>query len=88
MIGPALSLAVATLCTTRTTWHDCDWNVVEREGKFYLEWAFGTVFIGGGTLTWELAVDAACEFMDRFDRSQLPPDTLMGVCVRNAVEQE
>lgn len=67
-----------------------NWNVIEKpEG-----WTLGmlcpdgevrTFFIGGPQLCWETAIDASCEFMDRYETSALPSDILMDRCVRNSL---
>jgi hypothetical protein len=68
------------------------WDVIEGENGWSLAWLcpdneVRTFFIGRASLPWEVAMDAACEFMDRYETSNLPSDILMDRCVRNSIKQ-
>lgn len=67
-----------------------NWNVIEKPDGWRLtmlceDGEVRTFFIGGPQLCWETAIDASCEFMDRFSFSSLPADVLMDRCVRNSL---
>lgn len=71
-------------------------EIIERPNGFSLAWAASpstpvmTVWIGRLTMGYELAVDAACEFMDRFTTAYadgISADALMHSCVVNAQNQ-
>lgn len=69
------------------------YELVQKDNGWTLIWApssgtpVQTVFIGRPRLSWEEATDAACEFMDRWQHSQLPAEILMDHCVRNMERQ-
>lgn len=71
-------------------------EIMENPNGFSLIWAASsdtpvmTVWIGRVTMGYELAVDAACEFMDRYRLASgdgISADALMHSCVVNAQNQ-
>jgi len=65
------------------------WDVFQRQDMWYLSTPLHTdhYMIGPADMPQGIAIDAACEFMDRIGSSRLEFDHLMVVCVKNAYRQ-
>lgn len=60
------------------------WDVTVVGEQWVLDLDIERYPIGPADMPWGIAVDAACEFMDRIETTRLSAAELMGVCVRNA----
>ena len=63
------------------------WDVVVVGDQWVLDFDGRREVIGLAELPWGIAVDAACEFMDRIDSTRMPSAELMALCVKNAWRQ-
>lgn len=72
-----------------------DWDLDEVDGLWTLKWDTWlcddvVAICPASEASWEVAVDAACEFMDRWPLSlgRRTTDHLMALCLRNARDQK
>lgn len=65
----------------------CQWDVLVVGEQWVLDFDACRQPIGPADMPWGIAVDAACEFLDRMDTSHLSASELMAVCVKNAWRQ-
>lgn len=63
------------------------WDVLVAGEQWVLDFDACRQPIGPADMPWGIAVDAACEFLDRIDSSRLPAAELMALCVKNAWRQ-
>lgn len=65
------------------------WDVAVTGDVWTLTIGFGLeqYTIGSADMPWGIAVDAACEFMDRIDSTRMSSAELMALCVKNAWRQ-
>lgn len=65
----------------------CEWDVLVVGEQWVLDFDACREVIGSAELPWGIAVDAACEFMDRIDSTRMSSAELMALCVKNAWRQ-